>query len=629
MSTALVDPSGSVAPSPAANATPRLLPWFPWQKVIIWGLFLAVVYMLRHFFFIMLMTFLICLAMRRTIARLMPLLSPGRPRPWLERLLAVVLFLLLFVGLFAAGNVLGPQVISQGHELLGRLTRMDPEQEFHRLLNNTVGAVLFQNRYGNRYDSRYLAELEKFRAEGKEGLAAFREFEVLLASLEGGFETRFEEIESHRLRTELARSETAGKEFEEWLLKHDAAEKAALAQQPTNLADAPRRKRVSGPKGMAAADTLRGRTDMARLERQWREEVIRRKIIDLKHSPEYEKQFHEYFDAHRKENPGAIPYDYDAYVKLREAHPKGLKVFADTLANLEPGSATATPEQLHQDFQLAREEELATNWWEESPAALAMRAHVQENLGDLASNSAAYLQQAIAYILTVPVQLLTALLISFFITVDFPNLRQSVVGLKATRLRGFYEEIAPGLVSFGQLIGMSFYAQTIVSAFNTLLTFLALTYLGIEHATLLALAVFVCCFIPVFGVILSGIPIALVALFQPGGSLTLALEGMAAVVLVHFIETTVIDPRVFGRMMHLHPVLIVVVLLLAHHFFGLWGLILGVPVTVYLVRHVILNEPVTALAETSAGGTAATAVPPTLPPAPQTVPAALAPSQQA
>ena len=43
-------------------------------------------------------------------------------------------------------------------------------------------------------------------------------------------------------------------------------------------------------------------------------------------------------------------------------------------------------------------------------------------------------------------------------------------------------------------------------------------------------------------------------------------------------------------MMELHPVLIIAILPLAQYFFGVWGLILATPVTVYVIHVVILRR---------------------------------------
>jgi predicted PurR-regulated permease PerM len=110
--------------------------------------------------------------------------------------------------------------------------------------------------------------------------------------------------------------------------------------------------------------------------------------------------------------------------------------------------------------------------------------------------------------------------------------------------------------------------------------------------------VFVCSFIPVLGVVLSSIPIAIVALVQRDGSMFLALQAIAGILVIHFIETSLLNPKILGDMLHLHPVAVLAVLAIGEHFFGVWGLLLGVPIAVYIFRCVILNESIPGLIET-------------------------------
>src|SRR4030095_1333964 len=53
----------------------RVLDWIPWgkiawEKLLIWGLFLLVVYALRHFFLIIFMTFILTYIMRGVVRRI-------------------------------------------------------------------------------------------------------------------------------------------------------------------------------------------------------------------------------------------------------------------------------------------------------------------------------------------------------------------------------------------------------------------------------------------------------------------------------------------------------------------------------------------------------------------------------
>src|SRR5262249_22372466 len=80
------------------------------------------------------------------------------------------------------------------------------------------------------------------------------------------------------------------------------------------------------------------------------------------------------------------------------------------------------------------------------------------------------------------------------------------------------------------------------------------------------------------------------ALLQPGGGLMLALKVTGAVVVIVLLETFVFSPRILGRMMELHPVLLLAVLPLAQYFFGIWGLLLATPIAVYVVHVLILRH---------------------------------------
>ena len=84
--------------------------------------------------------------------------------------------------------------------------------------------------------------------------------------------------------------------------------------------------------------------------------------------------------------------------------------------------------------------------------------------------------------------------------------------------------------------------------------------------------------------------ILIVALIQPGGGVGLAAKVSLAVAGVAALETFVFSPRILGRMMEIHPVLIIAILPLAQYFFGIWGLILATPVAVYVIRELILRE---------------------------------------
>lgn len=190
----------------------------------------------------------------------------------------------------------------------------------------------------------------------------------------------------------------------------------------------------------------------------------------------------------------------------------------------------------------------------------------------------------------VALQFLLSIVFSFLILWDLPHLSRAASSLSTGRTSDIYQEIAPGLVAFGHMLGRAFEAQSVIALVNSVLTSIAFMVLGIPSIALLATIVFFCSYIPVFGVFLSTLPAALLA-FQVGGA---ALVGwlIVAILFVHAVEAYALNPLIYGRHLKLHPVAVLVVLLVAEHLFGVWGLILSVPIAAFIYKYVLRGEPV-------------------------------------
>ncbi|HEX7719655.1 MAG TPA: AI-2E family transporter [Woeseiaceae bacterium] len=184
--------------------------------------------------------------------------------------------------------------------------------------------------------------------------------------------------------------------------------------------------------------------------------------------------------------------------------------------------------------------------------------------------------------------ILLALLFSFLILNDRGNLRRGIGRLKNSRVGDFYEEAAEPIVRFGVLLGRAIKAQATIAVVNTVLTLVGLLVLGIPLVAMLSVIVFVCSFIPVLGVFISTTPIVLVAL-NAGGP-TLSLLAVAMIVIIHVVEAYLLNPIIYSRHLKLNPVFTLIIVYVGYHTFGLWGMLLGVPVTRYFI-HDVLGVP--------------------------------------
>ncbi len=180
---------------------------------------------------------------------------------------------------------------------------------------------------------------------------------------------------------------------------------------------------------------------------------------------------------------------------------------------------------------------------------------------------------------------LLSLLFSFLIVLDLPNLSRAVRGLRDTKLGFIYEEVAGNIFHFGMVLGRALEAQLFIAVANTVLTAIGLWAMGIEKIVFLSTIVFFCSFIPVVGVFISSAPICLMALNQYG--VNMMVVAIVMIFVIHFIEAYFLNPKIFGHHLHMNPVLVLIVLTIAGKLFGIWGLVLGLPIVNYVFAHAI------------------------------------------
>lgn len=179
------------------------------------------------------------------------------------------------------------------------------------------------------------------------------------------------------------------------------------------------------------------------------------------------------------------------------------------------------------------------------------------------------------------------LMFSFLIMLDLPRLLRGMRALRFTRLAEVYEETSDSVVLFARVVGENFRAQILISSINTLLTAIGLYILDINGVVLLCTLVFFCGLIPVLGVFLSSVPIFLMAVNS--GGITLGLWSLVMIILIHMIEAYFLNPRIVSAVMSINPVMTLIILYIAHTLIGMWGMLLGVPISVYIYRQLILG----------------------------------------
>jgi predicted PurR-regulated permease PerM len=585
-----MDSTKNTANSPARG------PW-TWaelgKKLAIWGLFLAILYLARDFFFVAFMTFLFCYLTLAVVRLGMKRFSPRGERPWLRPWLIVGVFVLVPLALVGAGYLVGPPLLRQVQELAGRMSKLNPEAQVSHLLQGYVGPAQFKDHYGGPDDPRYQKALKEFRESGVRHVKEYDDFPTLEAWVEGGFAKQFANEEQGRIKYRLAREGVTGQEFGNWFvtkkfpeLQDQARKQAAVTAGPSAPHD-PLARKAASTKSEELLEQVRRDSALAdRLRQEWEKDTLDQDLAAAKRSPAYAEQFRASYETQRAQSPDSIPYTFEQYLELQRARTQGKLEFGKALDKLFP-SAADDEAKLRADFEAAKEHDLFQQWWGTSSVAQVIRHQFEGNLGGAGSER---LDRLFSSLLNLPVDLSTALILSFFICIDFPRLRGGVRRLRETWLKDVYDEIAPALTSLAHLVGTALHCQGLIALCNAVMMYFVLRFLGVDHEMLLAASTFVLCLVPTLGAAMAWVLIAVCALVQPGGGVVLALKASAGVMFVILMETFVFSPRILGKAMELHPVLIIALLPIAQYFFGIWGLILATPVAVYVIYEVILRR---------------------------------------
>jgi predicted PurR-regulated permease PerM len=129
--------------------------------------------------------------------------------------------------------------------------------------------------------------------------------------------------------------------------------------------------------------------------------------------------------------------------------------------------------------------------------------------------------------------------------------------------------------ALGRTVSRSFLASLASNTIQGLVAFVGLTLLGVPFADLLGAVMWVTAFVPVFGAWLGAVPAVLAALTV---SPTVALLTAGLYLGINLLDGNVLCPRLQGRALSLHPVVVLVAILAVGQVFGLVGVIFTPPI---------------------------------------------------
>jgi predicted PurR-regulated permease PerM len=215
-------------------------------------------------------------------------------------------------------------------------------------------------------------------------------------------------------------------------------------------------------------------------------------------------------------------------------------------------------------------------------AVRSSRAWLQDELKELASLATGWTVGLVGGIF----DFFMVLMLTAFYLVYFPRVRDYVRDLVAPQYREDYGKV---LKRIDMRLSGAIRGQVIICIVNATLTFPGLWFIGTHtdatnlaaYAVLLSVLAGVLSMIPIFGVILSTVPMVILALAQ--GSMGGATLVVGWICVIHAIEAYLLNPNILGHSASMNPIIVVFALLAGKQVYGLVGALLAVPVASVLV----------------------------------------------
>ncbi len=244
-----------------------------------------------------------------------------------------------------------------------------------------------------------------------------------------------------------------------------------------------------------------------------------------------------------------------------------------------------TPKRISPSIQQADDQELDINKMVDD-----FVGNFIANLQDLLLGLLDFSQKVVFTFVSSLFQTMIVLMIAAFIIIDHE------------RILDFFSELFPyrfmdNIELFLQRQNVGLHGvvrgQLIICLVNGTLTGIGLLILDIKFALTLSILATICSLIPIFGVIISSIPIVLMAITN---SFFTGLLTLAWILGIHFIEGNILNPKIIGKSAEIHPVLVIFALVAGERTYGLFGALIAVPLfsilqtTFIFVRETIFSD---------------------------------------
>lgn len=180
------------------------------------------------------------------------------------------------------------------------------------------------------------------------------------------------------------------------------------------------------------------------------------------------------------------------------------------------------------------------------------------------------------------INLFLSLILSFLLLLEKNKIRKFGERLAESRVSFIYDYWITFGGNFCTTFGKVMKVQVIIATVNSIISIILLTILDFPQVMSLGVMIFLLGLIPVAGMIISLVPLSIIA-FNIGG-ITKVIAVILMILLIHTVEAYILNPKLMSDQTELPVCFIFIILLVGEHYLGVWGLLIGVPIFIFLLN---------------------------------------------
>ncbi len=182
-----------------------------------------------------------------------------------------------------------------------------------------------------------------------------------------------------------------------------------------------------------------------------------------------------------------------------------------------------------------------------------------------------------------------AIVLSLFFILEKNRIVRFTSGFKNSKLSAVYDELSFFGRKFLQSFGKVIQTQITISFINAILSMIMLYFLKFPQIFGLGFMIFILGLVPVAGVVISLLPLSMIALRIGGPSMIIYV--LILVAILHALESYILNPKLMSQKTKLPVFYTFVVLIVSEHILGIWGLIIGIPIFIFILDVLEVKNP--------------------------------------